>query len=30
MVSSLFADITNKDTYVMRDSMANYKTKGFG
>lgn len=30
MVSSLFVDITNKDTYVMRDSMANYKTKGFG
>lgn len=30
MVSSLFVDIINKDTYVMRDSMANYKTKGFG
>ena len=30
MVPSFFADITNKDTYVMPERMIYYKTNGFG
>jgi len=30
MVPSFFADISNKDSYVMPESMIDYGTNGFG